>query len=279
MKKSLLLFFLWVSCAWAQIDCWYCGQQYQYQQMPIMITPFYQRLAYSPWYQWYGQQRFHNYYYPSAWYGPGFRGPTYPGSGEVIAAKPNVYLSAPKNVTLRVKLNPKSGANLLITTPIHGKEGWATEYREGQVEVGKVHYDYLYYDYRLQDDFLQSKLGFCGGKEAVIEQMIKILDKRSFKKNEIEDFLQHAYSKIPEHEALCIFPQTDQELQSQLTLELSDKNFVQERIIFVIVLKDRPQLSKLKRFEEVPVEKFEPPSRASSAYEIREWGLAFLQGS
>jgi len=259
-------------------DCWSCNQRIQFQQQPIAPWPYANRLAYTPWYQWYGVQNFQNYYYPAAWYGPGFNSNTYPGNGPIYAAKPNIYIQAPDKTKIELKLNFNSQANLLVAVPIYGKQGWAIESQDGKVQVGQVSYDYLYYDYRLQENDLQSESGFCGDREEMIQRMIEILDKRNYQHNEIEDFLENAYAKLPRQSQLCVFPQTDKELNSQLSFEFNHKKFSLERLLFIIAPQDMELIPKLKRFSIVPEKNFDIPKSKKTDFVIREWGLGFLQG-
>ncbi len=100
-------------------------------QMPSFMPP------YMPPWGFVGASAYSNFYFPGAWggpppysntympgYFPGMHGPSYPGQGNVVAMKPNIYLGGKEGTEFRVQPAMAAGTNLLVVAPILQKEGW-----------------------------------------------------------------------------------------------------------------------------------------------------------
>lgn len=245
--------------------------------------PSYVHRSWYPWWANYGSY-YPYFYYPGVWGSYGLNPVYYPGYHPVGLAKPNVYFSGKKglNSNLRVKLLD-SKDNWLVSTPIYNPEGWNFKIvADSAIEVEKVNYPFLYYDLRVSDKGLQSAAGFCEERNKAIEKMSQILKTSGFKKNEIKDFESHWRIKMPP-DAVCVFPQTQTELDKVAGLEVTPKPSKVTRMVFAVATKESILSKGLgTSFQKLPEKEWfssKQENRTPSSkdtFEVREWGVAFF---
>lgn len=248
--------------------------------------------AYYPWWAPYGAMSYSNFYYPGMWNQGGMWGPSYPGTGPIMAMKPNLYLEAPVGKEITVKIELAKDADWLIAVPARASEGWkATVTSTAQnsiVKVRGVEYPYFYYDFRLQDVSLQDSKGFCSEREQSLKRMLTLLREYRFSDKELRDFERQWAIKLPPLKRFCVWPQVDRELQAAAKITVEPAQGVQiRRVLFVV--QDEEMLGKLEgKFSLRPTDEWvlarevsetERMPAASGTVHLREWGLAFIDSS
>ncbi len=258
-----------------QYDCVHCSYNYYNYYGPRPYVPIYNQYQYYPWWNQYGMMRYNNWNYPGMWHYPGNypRYPQYPGNGDMIAMKPNVYVSGKTGQEFDLKIEFLGESNLLIASPSISS-GWKGKISaKNKLTVGGVDYRYLYYDYRFNGKDLQMEAGFCGQKAEVVNQMAGVLEKLRFAKSEIKDFLDHWPVKMPSSPYYCVFPQETKQLQSAVKLSV-EGDHVLTQMNFLVVPKE-----VMKRELASTIKPWLPGNDLvkldSSKIQVREWGVTF----
>jgi hypothetical protein len=266
----------------------YTGQGYQY---PSYIQP-----NWNPW--WMGYSTYYpNFFYPGAWSNYGLNQGFYPGSGNVAAAKPNLYISGPQNKDLKIKINfkeirPKVYPTWLATSPEANENTWKIKLDKNNFLLSeKARYPFIYYDFRVDDDLFQAEKGFCAERNEALEKMSLVLNELGFKANEVKDFEEHWRIKMPP-QAVCVFPQSNTELDKIATLETNPPLKKLTRILFIATYKSGMEKGRVGKFIKEPIEPWIAPiqrqpsstswnwksikkDNISNDFELREWGIGF----
>lgn len=264
------------SCIQAPCNCESVLSKIQYP-FPPYIQP-----SMSPW--WLYQAPFYpNYFYPGQWMNFGLNSGYYPGQGHVGLAKPNVYFHGPKGTKFKMQIQMiDNQANWLATVPDYDL-GWSGKIAEGnKIEIGKPHYSFLYYDLRTDEKPFQSKSGFCSNRAESLKKMSEVLKNQGFSSQEIFDFEEYWQIKMPPKD-VCVFPQTENELDRIVKLEIRPHPDHIRRMVFVVVYQDSTKTKYKGKFLTKPTQNWvslkserAPSSKNSNLLEIHEWGVAFL---
>lgn len=235
-----------------------------------------------PYWGYYGSL-YPNFYYPGAWGNSGLNQFYYPGGANIAMAKPVVYIDAPEKSAYDVSIafkDPQS--NWLMTVPSYESK-WSVQVgKSSELFVDKTRYSYLFYDYRAEDAKLQNTSGFCATRKEALEKMEEILKASGFKKPEIEDFETHWSIKLPPTDHLCVFPQTEKQLNTMNEIIVKPEIAKMKRVLFVVMTKDKGKFYGAGKFQEEPQVAWKtdsnvPGTRQPSSKEtvLREWGVAF----
>ncbi len=267
-----------------QFSCPTCGISSNYSTLPYpAMYP-----NYTPYWQGYGALSYNNFYYPGMWGNHGINPHFYPrpmpvDGGGAYMAKPNLYISGPKDSQVKVSIKLKNGSNWLISVPSHGKSGWEGKLTEDRkLIVGKAKHDYFYYDYRVDQNALQDQAGFCGDRETVLSKMITALQVARFYENEVADFYEHWSVKLPVSDRYCVYPQESNQLDPLAEIKVHPAPKAIKRIIFMVQVKEALTGSGAK-FTKAPPHSWQFESARSvasdnkDAIELREWGVGFLE--
>jgi hypothetical protein len=261
----------------------------------------------GPWFAPYGDRVYGNFGYPGVMlpamgpynsgmmpysynaamtgYSPGIYGGAYPGGGQAMMMKPNIYLSGKPGTQVKVKLNFPSSSYWLIAVPFHGKNGWDVKLaQEDRVQSEGAEYRFLYYDYRSDLGPMQNQAGFCTNREQLIPRLLTILKEAKFQEAAIQDFQSHWSVKIPPSKRYCVFPQDQSQIEKLAPLEVIPRPKTVTRLLFVVVMDAGKKLAE--KFSQDPPQawKFAPQEASSQPansvltddFQVREWGVAFL---
>lgn len=240
----------------------------------------------APWWATQGNFYYPNMNYPGAWNHTSntLNHHYYPGTGEVFAGKPNVYVeSIHKDKKFTFSFNPKAGEELsfLATTPmLDVKNSWKGKIvNNDQFEVEDVNYDYLFYDIRLAKDKMQFERGTCASREDTLKWMLEDLKIMNYPSIALQDFEQHWKVKLPPYPFFCIYPQYNQQLDEILPVTISVEQVRFTRSLYVLVSHEKfPDLDDPQK---VPLPSMDPAEFRPSGlikYEtmFKEWGVAFF---
>jgi hypothetical protein len=226
-----------------------------------------------------------NFFYPGPWMmnswnlNPGF----FPGGGHYGAAKPNLYFSVTKKQEVEVSVdykNPKT--RWLAAIPAPQDNRWKVKIEPHKdPSIDGVSYPYVFYDFRGYDDELQASSGFCEKRNEAIDKMKVILRQAHFRKKEVEDFEEYWRIKMPPADELCVFPQSEKELDKTAKIISKPDPRKVTRRMFVVVPKHKNVFYGQHKFVKEPSqlwdEKKETPIlNFKSDLELREWGVALL---
>ncbi len=244
----------------------------------------------APWWAYQGQMSYPNMNYPGAWNSmgptPGMMPQHYPGSGQVFAAKPNIYVSG-NQVNRAFHFDLKDGkGNFLATTPAFSTDyQWQGELTgTNQFQVDGILYDYLFYDVRLSLNHLQFTHGLCGERKDLIDYMLSDLKNLGHPQRSLDDFSEHWQVKIPAYPYYCVYPQYDTQLEANFPIEKGLMNSRPwRRSLYVMVPHREVITTQLK--SPVPLPYKDPASITPEAADSRsgpvflEWGVAFLESA
>ena len=244
--------------------------------------PLYQP-AYQPWWAHQGNFYYPNLNYPGPWSYPGIQQHHYPGSGNVFAAKPNVYVdSIHKNKKFNFKFASSEKISFLATTPFLPKsQTWSGKIVDkDKFELDDTAYDYLFYDVRLPKEKMQFDRGVCTTRSEAIDWMLKDLKEMKYSNLSLQDFEEHWRVKIPDYSYYCIYPQYNAQLDPALPVEIDVDQHSFIRTLYVLV-PHKDELDVEKSASEVPFPTKDPSENRPTAkikreIEFREWGVAFL---
>jgi len=236
----------------------------------------------QPWWVEKGNAQFPNVAYPGVWKNHQIDASYYPGSGEIFAAKPNVYIQS-IHEEKRMKFHflgdgPKS---FLATTPMLTERlSWEGKILEtDKFEIEGVIYDYLFYDIRLSKSAMQFSHGVCTTRAESIEWMIKDLGAMNFPAISLSDFEDHWRVKIPDYPYFCIYPQYNEQLDPVLPVQLDIEQASFTRALYVLVAyRDAPDSSQMPLipFPSLDPESIRPSTLITRENMFKEWGVAFL---
>lgn len=240
-----------------------------------------------PWWSPYGQYSYNNFYMPSmGWNNYYTPGGYYPGGGNMMMGKPNVYFSSPKDVDVRLKLKFQKNTNFLAAVPSHGTSGWNFKVqKDGSIYSDGGTYPYAFYDFRLHSDDLQDTAGFCVPMENLMEKLTESLTKKGFKEREVKDFAEYWAVKMPQANSYCVYPQENSVVEKVSSFEITPKPSKVERLFFIVVPnhKDYQKVANNGKFSKEPTKSWvaKPTSERATAsepngLEVREWGVGFL---
>ena len=233
-----------------------------------------------PWWHSYGQYSYPNYNRPGVWQRGGLSQNYYPGPGNIVAGKPNLYIHGSTEET-RFQIKFKGKSNLLAASPIHSKDGWLFKTKNKKITVDGVAHDYLYYDYKLDSNTLQNEKGFCGDRTDIYKKMVSTLNQMQFKDKEITDFEEFWSLKLPKGN-FCVYPQSHDDLQKSAQWNSSVAPAYFKRVLFVVIPSNQIETGKSASFKKRPNKGWNPLSAvyrlpsSKGALQIHEWGVAFL---
>ncbi len=241
-----------------------------------------------PWYTPYGQYSYNNFGFPAnGWNKHSMIGEYYPGDGNVLIGKPNIYFSANAELNVKLKLKFQKNANFLVSVPAHATSGWDFKtQKDGTILSDGGTYRYVFYDFRLYSDELQDKAGFCVPMENLMEKLTVSLTKKGFKESEVKDFAEYWSVKMPAAEHYCVYPQENKTVEKVSSYEITPMPTKVERLFFIIV-PNHGEYKKLShgggKFSKEPTVAWmsKPTDGRSTAsqgsgLEVREWGVGFL---
>jgi hypothetical protein len=223
---------------------------------------------------------YRNFYYPGPWNYFGLNGLAFPGGGNMTLAKPNVYVSGPAQTKMNFALKWKEPTTTwLSSVPAYDSEGWnVTLDKNGSLTSDSTPYRYLYYDLRTNDTPLQNERGYCGTRNEMLQKMMKQLEDLGFKKDEVRDFGEHWNVKMRPDD-VCVFPQSNTELDKLVKLEISPAPTRVVRILFVITDQKGMGLERTGKWVKAPVKDWIAPATkrlpSSQSLEVREWGVGY----
>lgn len=254
--------------------CYQC-QYIQQQNWRFNMIP-----TQAPWWSPYGNYNYSNFYRPGAWYNHGLSNHYYPGQGNMVAGKPNLYFHGVEK-DLRFVINFNNKANMLASAPIHNEDGWMLKKDRNKIVVNGNKYDYLYYDYKLDSHSLQSSRGFCGDRHSVFKKMVSALNEMKFKDKEVTDFEDYWSVKLPKGN-FCVYPQSHDELQQIAQWNSSHAPGFFKRVLFVVVPEAILGTKYAANFKNRPSQGWNPISgvyrhpSSTNPLQVHEWGIAFL---
>lgn len=267
-------------------NCVMCQLYQQQQQMSMMPWytqnnpyPFYNPNP-QPWWATQGQLYYPNMMYPGAWQYPGMVSHQYHGSGDVFAAKPNVYVSAVnENIKFDFKFTSENPSFIVTTPHLNEDNSWKGKIVEkDKFSVNDIFYDYLFYDVRLKKEDMQFTAGFCADRESAIVFMLS--DLRDLKHSEIslQDFEEHWRVKIPAYPHYCVYPQYNKQLDTAFPVTITPLAEHIRSLYILVPHKDVPRFTK-GQFPPLPSEdsnSLRPSVLIQKELEFREWGVAFM---
>lgn len=239
-----------------------------------------------PWWAQQGNFYYPNLHAPGVWNNqskvPGIDASFYPGSGEVHALKPNIYIESihdEKKFTLSFT-STEELSFLATTPPLDDKNTWKGKIiNKDRFEVEDINYDYLFYDIRLPKEKMQLEKGLCATREQTIKWMLKDLIEMKYPAIAVQDFEEHWNVKIPDFPFFCIYPQYNEQLDAILPVATSLEKTTFIRSLYILVPHkkepdvDEPQVIPFpildsQDMRSIPVIKHENM--------FKEWGVAFL---
>ena len=252
---------------------------------------------------WWGQQtympsNYWNYYAPGPYNGWGVAPQFFPqphfqtpgGNGGVMLDKPVVYVTGPDHTEVSLSVQPKSesAGMLLATVPALTKSSWKARVEKNQLQTDEGSYEYFFYDARVDEHLFQDQAGFCGERPEVLSYMANGLKTRGFPENSIQEFKSTWSVKLPWHQSLCVYPQTEKELSSGIEIKIEPTTAKLTQLEFVVVSEayhreanhqDHPKFAKAPSKDFI----FESAERnvasAKSEVHVYDWGVGFLEVS
>jgi len=243
--------------------------------------PLYQTKE-MPWWAYQGNLHYPNLHYPGAFSYPKIEAKYYPGTGEVFAAKPNVYIeSIHTEKKFEFRFVSEAKLSFLVTTPpLERDNSWKGKIIEkDKFEVGGINYDYLFYDIRLPREKMQFDHGLCSTREAAIEWMLGDLKELKFPAIALQDFEEHWRVKIPDYPFYCIYPQYNRQLNDALPVGIALEQSSFTRSLFILV--PHKKEIDVSDYHEIPLPsqdpaRFRPSVKILRENMFKEWGVAFL---
>jgi hypothetical protein len=248
--------------------------------------PIYPQMGFPfamPYWGNFGAPIFSNFYYPSPWMNGGIMPGYFPGGGNIGMDKPNIYLSSTRSESVDISVEYiNKGTRWLASVPAVGENGWHVVLNpKDAMQIENAKYPYIYFDYRGYDDNLQNTQGFCEPRNKSIEHMISLLREAKFKILEVKDFEEYWKIKMPPTDTLCVFPQSEIQLDKTAKINLTPQAHSVVRRLFVVVPKDRETFFGKAKFTREPSSAWKSSTTPQvlnfkSDVDVREWGVAFL---
>lgn len=210
----------------------------------------------------------------------GCMGPRYPGTGPMVMGKPNIYFYSPEKKKVKFKININESGNLLATTPVIHEQGMEFEIdQSGGLTHQSAKHPYFFYDLRTDSKKVQQSAGKCVKSKDVVKTMVDYLKAAGFNEKEQKDFYSYWNVKLPKLPTVCIYPQTNENLNELSNIEIKPKPEHYTRLVFMLVPIIKGKTPE-KLFTKVPQKDWRPNAKlrapASSNYVVREWGVGFL---
>lgn len=266
--------------------------------------PYYRTMApwwmsASPYYSnFYGPPGFYNgwgmmpNYFPTPLYTPPYVPPhSHHGGGGMYAAKPVLYIKGPAKSKVRVIVETggrkDSNVEVLVAVPAFseskGVSSWSGELTKTGLKTPEGEYPYFFYDAWIDDAIFQDRQGHCGDRKEVLGYMQSGLKQRGFPEESIQEFEKTWSVKLPFNQNLCVYPQTEREMQKGVKISFEPKTVELVQLEYVVVPKQFFASEEAKgrpRFTKEPKEDFQFASRkVASASTIRayDWGVGFMR--
>ena len=235
-----------------------------------------------------------NYYAPGPYFGMGVMPQFFPnnqnfqrpGGGGVMDDKPVVYVTAPDHTEISISIKPKDSNFLLATVPSLPDHQWKARVEKNALQTNEGIYEYFFYDARVAEDSFQDQAGFCGERNEVLTFMANGLKTRGFPENSIQEFKSTWSIKLPWHQSLCVYPQTEKEISHVLEIKIEPANAKLTQLQFVVVpklyhqhadKKIRPKFSKAPSVDFVFPEELDRKLAATDkAPHVYDWGVGFM---
>lgn len=226
--------------------------------------------------------------------------PVHQGPGGVYMAKPVLYLRGPADTKIEVLVDeggtPKDKHELLVAVPAlkHSKKGasWSATINGKTLKTENGDYEFFFYDSWATDSIFQDQEGYCSNRKEVLEYMRSGLKQRGFPENSIQDFDMTWGVKLPYNQNLCVYPQTEKQLQQGTKLTFTPAvELIQ--LEYVVVPKSffaRPEAKQRERFKSAPEKDFVDFKKTSEianrevasskdkpAVTAYDWGVGFMR--
>lgn len=278
------------------------------------MQPYWMNQSQNYW-NFYGPGPYNGYgimpqYYPQPmpYYNPmnNFQ-PNIPGGngGGVYLDKPVVYMTGPTGTKVQVYVDQggtaKDKHEVLVAVPAfsHSKmgSGWNAVIDGKTLRTDKGDYEYFFYDAWADDKIFQDKEGYCADRKEILDYMSSGLKQRGFPENSIQDFKMTWNIKLPFNQNLCVYPQTEKELQAGVKLTFEPANVELIQLEFIVVPKSyfsRPEAKGRPRFSAAPGKdfvRFKPTSMITGrtvagtaaatakapTIKAYDWGVGFIR--
>jgi len=262
--------------------CYHCQNNYWgSQQFNPFMNPYANPFMPNqnlPWWAMQGQMYYPNMHYPGSWHNQGINPNPYPGNGDMVALKPNIYMTSKAPVKFELEFTD-SKMQFLATTPyLSDGQKWNATVSGESVEVDQVKYGYLFYDARSKLDHLQFEAGVCTTRKELVQIMHADLKNLKHTKRSLEDFMQHWQIKIPDFPYYCLYPQYNDVLDRVFPYRVSTSASI-SRVLYVVVPYKSLELKQKNVFPPLPRADFKaqhPTISPDAKLMIQEWGVAFL---
>jgi len=247
----------------------------------------------TPWWVIYGNTSYPSFDRPGPWVENGIDGTNFPEKGELFALRPVLYVNGPDDTSLKIRVRLSDSTHWLAAIPEHGEKAWSGTIRNNQFKTQEATYSSVFYDYRAAQKQFQDSRGFCADQDNLLPRLKQALKDTGFKKNEIQDFSSYWNYKIPPSERYCVYPQSTQELEPAVHLDIEPKPASVTQLLLIVQVGEN--LDGKGKFRRAPVATWQPTNpnpqdprhREPAAnkgpvppapIEIREWGMGFLEG-
>lgn len=269
---------------WGTPQLPYCPQCMAQQQQMWTQPPM------NPWWAGY-QPNYWNFYMPGPYNGMGmmpqyFPAPPYfppQGGGGVYMAKPVVYVRGPKGARVEIGVTPAKGE---VVVAVPALREWKAELQGTEMKTSEGKYGFFFYDAWMDHTGMQDERGTCGNRADALTYMENLLKQGEFPAEAIQDFRATWSIKLPHQQELCVYPQTEEQLQTGVRLTFKPERVRLTQLEFVIVPKrffGSAEAKTWPKFAKAPKAEFsyrKPASAPPSAKdEIRafDWGVGFLR--
>lgn len=244
---------------------------------------------------WMGYQpNYYNFFMPGPYNGMGMMPQYFPqppfqpqGGGGVYMAKPVLYLRGPKGTKVEIGVTPAKG-ELIVAVP--ALRQWKAEIRGPRLKTAEGEYEFFFYDLWMDHAGLQDEKGACGDRKETLAYLETALRQRGFPEEAVQDFNATWSVKLPHQQELCVFPQSEEQLQGGLTLTFKPATVQLTQLEFVVVPKrffGSAEAKTWNKFTKEPRGEYafrKPassgnPATADGAKAIRafDWGVGFLR--
>jgi len=262
----------------------------------------------SPYYSnFYGPAGFYNgfgmqpNYFPMPQYFPSPQIVQPNRGGGMYMDKPVLYLRGPAKAKVQVTLSMGGGkdsnSEVLVAVPAltesKGVSSWDVELNQNSLKTTEGNYDFLFYDAWADDSIFQDKRGYCGDRKEILSYMKSGLKQRKFPEESIVEFEATWNVKLPFNQNLCVYPQTERELQNGVKISFEPKNVELVQLEYLVIPKPYFTSDESKtrtHFSQAPLEDFQEFKEGSliSKLEVAsqdsknsihayDWGVGFLR--
>lgn len=274
---------------WGQPQLPYCPTCGIPPQYPPLATP--PLVNYNPWWSQPMAQNYWNLNMPGPYNGWGMNPQYFPQFPKKLQpplsymAKPVLYLRGPKGTRVQIKIeDTQKHSELLVMVP--SQKNWQGKIHETQIKTDEGNYDFFFYDAMITNSIFQDETGFCGDRESSLAYMEDALSKRNFPNEAIRDFKETWQVKLPHHQKLCIYPQTEKELQNGVKLQFTPASVTLTQLEFIVVPEEFLKSKTAKtwnKFNQAPKKEAQFRAIASTISNSKkqisafDWGVGFLR--